>query len=691
MNLFTRIANAFRNPPPYTGPFAPEVRQLPTVAVYQYGKPTWPAQNMWTAIRSYEQVVVVFACVNLIADAAATATVRVYDETDSDAELPDHPLRQLLRHPNTYMSEAEWLNAMVKIGAVCGFAVSEIERAAYGRPVALHPLRSDWLAPIPRSDNMVDWQYSVPGREKVILAAEDVVAWTYQGGPLLALAGITPAWAAGREIAIENEATGFIKAFFDSGAVPQLGLVPHEGASFDQAEADVLREKFKAFAGQPWEPIVMQAISDVKRLGFDLNEMAYKDLRGLTSSQICTAFRVPPVMLGTLVGLENSPWSKYEEARLSFYQDTITPLWARLDGALSRSLLPEFETKPNISLEFDTSAVPAMAEDESDDWLHATAPGVGEFTTVNDRRALVGLPPIQGGDVRILTIAQIEVPAIAENGTRANGHHDALWREVRPLALNGHHGHRLPPTQRAAAGQTAKQTILRLSERAEPLLRRFWRAQGRRFLDAFLGRSTDAGLERRAAEVLDWAEEDRQLRDVLRKIYIMDGKAAFANSSTLLNIEIAYDLVNPNITRLLGELGKRVSGINETTRAELEAVITESLSEGVSIDYLSNVIEETFDSFAGARATTVARTETQVAYNRSATLSYQESGVVEAAELLDNPAHDEDYGASDGLSCAERNGLVVPLSSVERHIEAEHPNGTLAVLPVLSTALGEAE
>ena len=688
-NLFTRIRDAIRDPGPDRLPFH-ELRQLPTVAVYHYGKPSWPAQNMWASIGAYEQVVVVFACTNLIADAAATATVRVYDTSDGKTELPDHPLRQLMSHPNDYMSEAEWLNAMVKIAAVCGFAVSEIERAAFNRPVALHPLRSDWLAPIPRTDNMVDWQYQIPGGAKLLLRAEDVVAWTYQGGPLLATAGITPVWAAGREIAIENEQTAFIKAFFDSGAVPQIGLVPHEGATFDQSEADVLREKFKNFAGQPWEPIVMQAITDVKRLGFDLNEMAYTDLRALTSTQISTAFRVPPVMLGTLVGLENSPWSKYEEARLSFYQDTVTPLWARLDGALSRSLLPEFATNPNISLEFDTSDVPAMREDNTDDWLHATAAGVAEFATVNDRRALVGLPPIVGGDVRILTIAQIEVPAIEENGTRSNGHHEALWREVTPLALNGHHGHRLPPAQRAAAGQNAKHTILRLSERAEPLLRRFWRAQGKRLTDAVLGRAmTTPAREIRAAEVLDWSEEDRQLREVLRKIHVMDGKAAFATASDLLKVEIAYDLANPNITRLLGQLGLRASGINETTRAELESVITESLSEGVSIDVLANVIEETFDGFAGARATLVSRTETQVAFNKSSRLGYQESGVVESAELLDNPAHDEDYGASDGLSCAERNGLIVPLHQTDRHIEAEHPNGTLAVLPVLSTALGE--
>jgi hypothetical protein len=56
-------------------------------------------------------------------------------------------------------------------------------------------------------------------------------------------------------------------------------------------------------------------------------------------------------------------------------------------------------------------------------------------------------------------------------------------------------------------------------------------------------------------------------------------------------------------------------------------------------------------------------------------------------ELLDNPEHDTDPG-SDGLTCALRNGLIVPLAQVQTHIEAEHPNGTLAVAPVLVQPLG---
>ena len=67
---------------------------------------------------------------------------------------------------------------------------------------------------------------------------------------------------------------------------------------------------------------------------------------------------------------------------------------------------------------------------------------------------------------------------------------------------------------------------------------------------------------------------------------------------------------------------------------------------------------------------------------------YRESGVVDRVQLLDNPNHTDAYGASDGLTCAERDGLIVDLAAVERHIAAEHPNGSLVVTPMLATPLG---
>jgi hypothetical protein len=111
--------------------------------------------------------------------------------------------------------------------------------------------------------------------------------------------------------------------------------------------------------------------------------------------------------------------------------------------------------------------------------------------------------------------------------------------------------------------------------------------------------------------------------------------------------------------------------------------------DGVSMPELSGRLTGLFEETYAGRSSTIARTESQVAYNQASTLAYAESGVVEQAELLDNPDHDEDYGAADGLSCAERNGLIVDLADVDLHVMAEHPNGTLAVAPYLAPIGGE--
>jgi hypothetical protein len=115
--------------------------------------------------------------------------------------------------------------------------------------------------------------------------------------------------------------------------------------------------------------------------------------------------------------------------------------------------------------------------------------------------------------------------------------------------------------------------------------------------------------------------------------------------------------------------------------------LTEGLSPAQIADELTGMFEQTYKN----RAQTVARTESMYAYNQASVLGYEESGVVDRVEMVDNVDHDDDYGASDGLTCAQRDGMVVELADVDRHIEAEHPNGSLALIPLLSgPALGEA-
>ena len=75
-----------------------------------------------------------------------------------------------------------------------------------------------------------------------------------------------------------------------------------------------------------------------------------------------------------------------------------------------------------------------------------------------------------------------------------------------------------------------------------------------------------------------------------------------------------------------------------------------------------------------ARAEMIARTELRSAYNAGACANFESVGV-ERVEISDGS------GLMDG--CDERNGDIVTLEEFLAMDEDEHPNGTLAGMPVL--------
>jgi hypothetical protein len=189
---------------------------------------------------------------------------------------------------------------------------------------------------------------------------------------------------------------------------------------------------------------------------------------------------------------------------------------------------------------------------------------------------------------------------------------------------------------------------------------------------------------------IDWPAEDEALDAIIRQLWDLMGDTATEQTNELLGLstELQWTISNPWVREVLGEVATRVTDINDTTRDAIRVVVGDALNAGTNIPDLSKQLEDLFDITYSGRAETIARTESQVAYNTAQVRGYRESGLVNEAELLDNPEHDEDPG-SDGLTCAERNGLIVSLDDIPRHIAAEHPRGSLAVAPVLATPLGQ--
>jgi hypothetical protein len=128
------------------------------------------------------------------------------------------------------------------------------------------------------------------------------------------------------------------------------------------------------------------------------------------------------------------------------------------------------------------------------------------------------------------------------------------------------------------------------------MLRAFWRAQGERIVGAAQRNAVHdmpSGIDpelyhtRDIAEI-DWDDEEAELAKTLNRFYLLNGETAFAEVADQLGIDIAWDLANPNVRRVMNDLAQRVTGISETTRSDVQQVVTEALDEGVTMQELSD-------------------------------------------------------------------------------------------------------
>jgi HK97 family phage portal protein len=699
-----------------------------TIAPWQHNTPIWPQRNPATYVtEGWAKAPVVFACVSSLADATATAPIRVIEDAGGGQMEPvdDHELTMLLNDPNPGMSQSEFVSAVVVNAALTGFCVIEKERRRNGEVMGLWPLRSDWIRPIPRSQSAPAWEYRIPGHDRpYVLEPEDVIVHTHAPDPNGGYTGTAPMAVALRELGIENASTDFLKAFFDRGALPVYGIIPKH-APRSQEEGDAIMERLVDRYGgaiNSARPMLLTGIESIEKLGMNFDEMAYPQLRALAETHICTAFRVPPILIGIQAGLDKSTYSNYEQARRNYYEDVITPLWNRLDGALTRGLIPEFDTG-RLQLEFDTSKVTALRDDENETWQRSTAALQAGGITVNDFRRGVGLSPLTSGDVLYVPFSATPQQATEERGrgamgTITGGTRDeirAVFTEEiipeieRALRIEAPHHRALPESpyeqrdgrtylrwnaisdleQRrlTRAAQHNRDMIQKFSDLLEPRMVAFFLEQGERVVTSLAGSRdlempTSYVASRRALDDVGWDDENRRLAAIIEQWFGEAGVLMFAEIAGQLDSNIAWTTGNQYVQLLMDDLGLRIKGISETTRKQVEAVIVTGLGEGKSIPQMADDLSGMFADTYKGRATAIARTESQFAANTTAAVAYEESGIRKAL-LLDNPGHSEAYGASDGLSCAERNQLVVDVRQVQRHASAEHPNGTMAVAPLL--------
>ncbi|QDC09772.1 phage portal protein [Oceanicola sp. D3] len=369
----------------------------PVIAYHGAGRVAWsPRDTVSLTKTGFTGNPVGFRAVKLIAE-AATAVPLICQ--DAERRYETHPVADLLRRPNPAQGRAELLEALYGQLLLSGNGYVEAVAGDAGLPVELHVLRSDRMSVVPGSDGWpVAYEYAVAGRKHRFDVSGEAkpVCHIKAFHPQDDHYGLSPLKAAANALDVHNAASKWSKGLLDNAARPS-GAIVYRGADgsgqLSGDQYDRLIDEMAAHhqgAANAGRPMLLEGGLDWKPMGFSPSDMEFQKTKEAAAREIATAFGVPPMMLG-IPG--EATYANYQEANRAFYRLTVLPLVAKVAGALGDWL--SGLANAAVDLKPDLDGVPALAAEREAQWRRVSD---AAFLTAAEKRALLGLPPVEAGD-----------------------------------------------------------------------------------------------------------------------------------------------------------------------------------------------------------------------------------------------------------------------------------------------------
>lgn len=299
-----------------------------------------------------ENLSVVFACVQVIAETVAMLPLHVYRKAgDGDRiEDPLHPVAQLFAgDPNERQTATEFVEMMTGHCLLRGNAYAEIIRDGRGAPVGLVPYHPDHVSVvrIPRTGRYA-YDVSLPeGGTRRLLPEEmfhlkDRTDDGVVGKSRLARARET----FGSAIATER----YAGATFRNGA-SMSGVLSHPEALGDEA-ADRLRKSFEqtySGADKAGKVAVLEEGLRWQQISVSPDDAQMLESRKFSTMALARIYRVPPPVIGEF---EGGNYSSISEVGRWFYSHTIMPWLNKWERLIERSLFSSISRR-SLEVEFD--------------------------------------------------------------------------------------------------------------------------------------------------------------------------------------------------------------------------------------------------------------------------------------------------------------------------------------------------
>lgn len=378
------------------------------INTWEAGTPQQQKESVYRySLDGYSGNEVAFACIEELASSAGEPRLVAVRKTAKGPEqLHEHPVLDLFEHPNPFIGGSQLISALIMFRAVSGNSYLEKVRSAAGKLVELWPLRPDrmWVVPDANPNiHLRGWEYKI-GADTYFLPARDVIQ-SRTRNPLDDWYGMPQMRPAALRIDTANAMRVFTQAFFNNAGIP-AGLLTLE-KTVGPAEAQMIRDRTRNDYGgrNAFNMMVLGGHGQVTYtpMGMPLGErgLVMPELDEILDAKTAMVFGVPLELIGARLGMIHGNRSTTKEARASFWDETLVPLYRELAADLTRGLRDEYGDFDY--LEFDLSTVQALQEDENAKserlikQLHAGGISVQEFRTAIGRE-----PEFEAGAILVM-------------------------------------------------------------------------------------------------------------------------------------------------------------------------------------------------------------------------------------------------------------------------------------------------
>lgn len=670
------------------------------VGTESYGYSQAPQDYKAYGKNGYNKDELIYACIRELANAAVEPRyfIEGYNRDNEPFEVPNSPLGDLLYKPNTTQDLYELVDQMIVHLYVSGNAYLFKERGQSGKIVQVYLLRPDRVSiKSTEKDGVIGYEYDVEGSTYTI-PLSDIQHLKLGVNPNNDLYGLSPLTVLASTINLDLSMTQYAKAFFTNAGVPS-GMLKLKKRLTTQEEANTIRSRWRSQFSTPSNYnslAILDEDATYEPLSTTPADMAMRDLSDKVETRICMAFGIPPIVIGTNVGLARSTYSNYKEARRSFWDETMIGLINKITRFLNYAIADEYPGNEKIAIDY--AQVRSLLDDKDSLTTRINTQFTSGIITLNEARENLGYDPIEDGSIRRLPLNILELGNVESNINVEQSLFVEQQKAITPPK------DLMPRMNEREARLYRNMLNVELDAVAslEPKIARHYRKMKRQ-VDGILGRFLEQELDQATEETkvpgdypfvveeLIPAEAENELVDILGAAYVAIGVKTWqtiGESGLVGEIPVDRRIIQARLQNIPVTSATEIHGT--THRAVKRAIdigrdkkyTIRQLAQGVVADNfpgISSIVTESYKN----RPTRIARTEMSRAQLFAADLYYDKAGVQYFRAVDPDGSPSDTYvppGDPFGYTCAQRNGQIYTWNQHANIVD--HINGRLTWIPL---------